>query len=84
MLKKTNVLKVSHHGSKYGSGKEFLAAVSPGLAVVSVGEKNTYGHPASDTLIRLDVVEAKVLRTDKMGTVSLVSDGKELKVFTQK
>lgn len=84
VLKKVDVLKVSHHGSKYGSGKEFLEAVRPKFATISVSEKNTYGHPSSDTLIRLDMVGAKVLRTDKSGTVSFVSDGKELKVFTEK
>lgn len=84
VLKKSEVLKVSHHGSKYGSGNEFLHAVSPKFAIVSVGEKNSYGHPASDTLIRLDMVGAKVMRTDKMGTISLVSDGKKLEVFTDK
>jgi competence protein ComEC len=84
VLGKSKVLKVSHHGSKYGSGNEFLLAVSPSLAIVSVGEKNTYGHPSGDTLIRLDTVGAKVLRTDKSGMISLVSDGKNLEVFTEK
>lgn len=84
VLKKIDVLKVSHHGSKYGSGKEFLEAVRPRFAVVSVAAKNNYGHPASDTLIRLDSIGAKVLRTDKSGTVSFETDGKELKVFTEK
>jgi competence protein ComEC len=84
VLKKAEVLKVSHHGSKYGSGKEFLELVRPKFAVVSVSVKNSYGHPASDTLIRLDTVGAKVLRTDKVGMVSFSSDGKDLQVFTEK
>jgi len=84
LLKNVDVLKVSHHGSKYGSGKEFLEVVRPKFATVSVGEKNSYGHPSSDTLIRLDMVGAKVLRTDLLGTIGFVSDGKELKVFTER
>lgn len=84
VLKKIDVLKVSHHGSKYGSGKEFLEAVKPKFAVVSVGEKNNYGHPASDTLIRIEAVGARLLRTDKSGTVSFVTDGTNLEVFTEK
>ncbi|EKD79802.1 MAG: hypothetical protein ACD_40C00292G0001 [uncultured bacterium] len=83
VLTKTDVLKVAHHGSKYGSAKEFLEKIMPKLAIVSVGAKNNYGHPASDTLMRLVAVGAKVMRTDKSGTISLVTDGAELKVFTE-
>ncbi|KKU32604.1 hypothetical protein A3K29_05595 [Candidatus Collierbacteria bacterium RIFOXYB2_FULL_46_14] len=82
VLTKTDVLKVSHHGSKYGSAKEFVEQIVPKLAIVSVGAKNNYGHPASDTLMRLEAVGAKILRTDKSGTITLVTDGQELKVFT--
>lgn len=84
VLRKTDVLKVSHHGSKYGSVKEFLEAVRPRLAVVSVGKKNNYGHPHGDTLIRLEMVGAKILRTDNMGMVSILSDGKTMEVFREK
>ena len=84
VLRKTDVLKVSHHGSKYGSGKEFLDRLRPKLAVISVGEKNNYGHPNGDALIRLEVVGAKILRTDKMGMVSILSDGKTMEVFREK
>lgn len=84
VLKKADVLKVSHHGSKYGSRMEFLEAVRPKMAVISVGAKNNYGHPSSDTLIRLEAVGAKVFRTDKMGAISIVSDGKSMEVFREK
>jgi len=84
VLRSAQVLKVSHHGSKYGSSFEFLRTVKPTLAVISVGANNTYGHPNGDTLIRLDSVGAKVLRTDKMGTVSVVLDGEEMKVFSER
>ena len=84
VLTPTSVLKVSHHGSKYGSSEEFLRVVKPIWAVISVGAANTYGHPSGDTLIRLDQVGAKVLRTDKMGTVSVVLDGEEMKVFSER
>lgn len=84
VLKKTGVLKVSHHGSKYGSAKDFLVTASPKIAVISVGAKNNYGHPHGDTLMRLEMVGSKILRTDKMGTVSIVSDGKTIEVFREK
>ncbi len=84
VLNKTEVLKVSHHGSKYGSAKEFLEALRPRLAVISVGGKNNYGHPHGDTLMRLEEVGAKILRTDTMGSVSIMTDGKTLEVFREK
>ena len=84
MLTKTDVLKVSHHGSKYGSAREFLEKVSPGLAIISVAAKNSYGHPAGDTLGRILAVGAKVLRTDTNGSIFVETDGKDTKVFTQR
>ncbi|MCD8090586.1 MAG: DNA internalization-related competence protein ComEC/Rec2 [Clostridiales bacterium] len=53
-----NVIKIPHHGSKYSSSKEFIAAVSPSLAVISCGKNNVYGFPNSqttDTLAEFDI-----------------------------
>lgn len=76
LLSGVEVLKVAHHGSKYSSSSEFLREISPDLALISVGGRNSYGHPTSDTLMGLDTVGAKVLRTDEVGDVEIVSDGK--------
>lgn len=84
LLEKVDVLKVAHHGSKYSSSLDFLRVVSPKVAVVSVGSKNTYGHPNGDVLIRLESVGAKIMRTDRMGTVEIVSDGKVEKILREK
>ena len=81
VLRPLQVLKVSHHGSKYASGVSFLESVMPKYSIVSVGAKNSYGHPSSDTLMRLDSVGSKVLRTDKLGTIEFVSDGTEMSVY---
>jgi competence protein ComEC len=81
VLRPSQVLKVSHHGSKYASGDSFLEAVVPKYSIVSVGAKNSYGHPSSDTLIRLDTVKTKVLRTDLLGTIEFISDGTEMSVY---
>ena len=70
------ILKVSHHGSKYSSSDSFLAAVQPDVAVISVGA-NPYGHPADETLQRLAAAGARILRTDIDGTIVIVSDGVE-------
>jgi beta-lactamase superfamily II metal-dependent hydrolase len=72
-----DVLKVAHHGSKYSSTSTFLNAVSPTYAVISVGD-NPYGHPAQETLDRLDAVGAEVYRTDLLATVVITSDGTAL------
>ncbi len=75
-----DVLKVSHHGSKYSSGEAFVKTVSPKIAVIEVG-KNTYGHPAPQTLARLEGAGAKIFRTDKDGLVTIESDGERLMIL---
>lgn len=69
------VLKVAHHGSDSSSSADFLAAVAPKEAVISVGEDNQYGHPGPETLARLEAVGARTWRTDKSGTVVVASNG---------
>jgi len=71
------VLQVGHHGSKYSTSTEFLSAVTPTYAVISVGE-NSYGHPSEETLSRLQSYNVHIFRTDKQGTVVATSDGKTI------
>jgi beta-lactamase superfamily II metal-dependent hydrolase len=68
------VLKVAHHGSKYSSSSSFLTSVHPTDAIISVG-KNSYGHPAPETLQRLVDAGIRTWRTDLDGTILIVSDG---------
>ena len=75
---KSDVLKVAHHGSKYSSSDLFLENVQPKIAVISVGAKNTYGHPTPETLQRLEKYDIKVLRTDKEGDITMLSDGNNI------
>ena len=70
-----DVLVVGHHGSGTGSGEAFLSAVSPRIAVISVGEDNDYSLPDAAVLTRLKALECAVYRTDLQGTVTVVSDG---------
>ena len=74
---------MAHHGSRYTTGMEFLRAVSPEVAVISCGAGNEYGHPHSALLQRLDYLEIKTYRTDQMGTVVIISDGRTLSVTTE-
>jgi competence protein ComEC len=74
-----DVLKIAHHGSKYSTSQEFLQAVNPEIAVIEVG-KNSYGHPTSETLQRLENFGIQIKRTDKDGDVKILSDGKNIKL----
>jgi competence protein ComEC len=73
----STLLKVGHHGSKTSTTPEFLAAVQPKDAVVSVGRHNTFGHPRMEVLRRLQDAGVKTVRTDRAGleTFLLSADG---------
>lgn len=70
-----DILKVAHHGARNG-GMATIEALRPALAVVSVGAENTYGHPAPEILAGLERVQAKVARTDLLGTLIIAPAGK--------
>jgi len=70
-----DVLKVGHHGSAYSSSPEFIDAVHPKYAIVSVGRHNLFGHPAPSTIATLQRFGARILRTDRNGAVVVTSDG---------
>ena len=78
---KADVLKVAHHGSRDGTFEKFLDAVSPAIAVISVGNGNDYGHPNQELLDRLSERGITVYRTDENGTVSLLLDGTSVTVL---
>jgi competence protein ComEC len=77
---RAEVLKIGHHGSKNSTTPEFLTAVKPRLAIISVGEDNPYGHPNAELLERLASASVRVLRTDRDGAVHILMDGKGLEV----
>lgn len=63
------LLKVAHHGASSSTGARFLARVRPQSALLSVGARNRFGHPAPALLERLRVAGARVLRTDAAGAL---------------
>ena len=82
----SDVLKVPHHGSDSSSTRDFLSAVSPAAAVISVGEGNSYGHPHANVMERLReyVDDGMLFQTAERGTVEFISDGETLWVRTER
>lgn len=73
-----DLLKIAHHGSATSTTPEFLAAVSPKFAVISVGYRNAFGHPRAVVLERLQDAHVKTYRTDTFGAVTFLLDGSKV------
>ncbi|HET7239907.1 MAG TPA: DNA internalization-related competence protein ComEC/Rec2, partial [Gemmatimonadales bacterium] len=78
---RVDVLKVGHHGSRGSTSDPWLDELRPRLAVISVG-RNDYGHPARPTLDRLAAHGIPVRRTDQEGTITVSTDGEQMRVRT--
>ena len=69
------VLKIGHHGAAASTTYPFLRAVSPQIAIISVGADNSYGHPTEEALSRLMDADVEIYRTDLCGDITVTSDG---------
>lgn len=69
-------IKIPHHGSKEGLTENLLKAIEPKVAVISVGKKNSYGHPSLEILKMLSRFNIPFYRTDESGDVVVETDGK--------
>lgn len=76
-----DVLKVGHHGSNTSSSEKFLNQVLPEIAIISVGQGNSYGLPKDKILDRLTKIGSTIYRTDKDGTIQLISDGEKNEII---
>lgn len=76
-----DILKLGHHGSKYSTTNEFLNKVNPKYAIISVGNPNTYGHPHTETIKKLNNKNIETHRTDKEGTILITSDGASIDII---
>lgn len=72
---RSGVLKTGHHGSRTSTSEAYLDAVRPQAAIVSVGERNTFGHPSPEVIARLERRGIAAARTDRGGAVVFESDG---------
>ena len=75
---KSDLLKVGHHGSTTSSTLQFVHAVKPRWAIISVGATNTFGHPRLETLEHLQREGTLTYRTDRNGAVTFYLDGKSV------
>ena len=81
---KADYLLVAHHGSATSSSPKFLSAVAPEIAVISVGRDNSYALPSDAVVSRLNRLPARLYRTDRDGTVTVVCEKDQLRVYREK
>jgi competence protein ComEC len=77
---RADLLKIGHHGSNSGSSEDFLDAVSPRLALISVGLANPYHHPSPVVLDRLAIHRIPLLRTDRSGEVRVTFANRRIRL----
>jgi len=75
-----HVLHVGHHGSRTSTTQAFLDAVSPLVAVISLGADNPFGHPHREVTERLEAAQITILRTDLHGTILISTDGRTMTI----
>jgi len=80
----STVLKVGHHGSRTSTSQSFINKVNPQYAVISAGNGNSYGHPHKETLDKLKAKNVNTYRTDLNGNIVFDSDGKIIKISSDK
>ena len=77
-----DVLKVGHHGSRTSTSEDFIEQTKPEVAVISLGEGNSYGHPHKETMDLLNEYNVIIYRTDTQGTIHITSDGENYNIET--
>ncbi len=83
-LIKADILKVPHQGSKDANFYQFLRAVSPKIAIISVGLNNKYDHPSEETINSLKKINSNILRTDKLGDIDIIVENENWKILTER
>ncbi len=78
------VLKAGHHGSKYSSGDIFLNYLKPTYSIISAGKNNRYGHPNPEAMERLEKNSKVIMSTIDRGSITFITDGRNIRVETEK
>lgn len=76
----SDVVKVAHHGSRTSSIESFVNATRPRVAIISVGQRSIFGHPHMEVVSRWHDAGAEILTTGQSGTITVTTDGREMKV----
>ncbi|MDO4187450.1 MAG: DNA internalization-related competence protein ComEC/Rec2 [Lachnospiraceae bacterium] len=76
-------MTVAHHGSRFSNSSDFITGVNAKIYTISAGENNSYGHPHKETLERLGqrIPDAKILRTDESGQITVIVDKGETSIY---
>ena len=82
-VRAVDIYKVCHHGSKYQDAG-LMKSLSAQIAVISVGAKNSYGHPAAETIASLTRLGTQVVRTDRDGALAITAKAHHLRVRKSK
>ncbi|MCI5839847.1 MAG: ComEC/Rec2 family competence protein [Peptoniphilaceae bacterium] len=77
---KSDILLAGHHGSKHSTNEFFLDEVRPKVTIISVGKNNRYNHPSDEVIERLNKRSIEILRTDILGDIKVISDGKKIRI----
>lgn len=80
----SDVIKFGHHGSSTSSSKSFIEAVSPIYGIISCGVDNSYGHPHKEILKLIQDMNIEAYRTDTQGQITVISDGNNIEIETEK
>ena len=73
-IPRVQVVNVAHHGSRNGTTAEWAETTRPDVAVISVGARNSYGHPSPGVIEQWQRVGARLHRTDREGTISIFAN----------
>ena len=80
----SDVIKFGHHGSSTSSSQSFIEAVSPDYGIISCGVDNSYGHPHKEILKLIQDMNIEAYRTDTQGQITVISDGNNIEIETEK
>ena len=79
---RSDIIKVPHHGSRTSSTEALIEATRPSVVIISVGRNSMFGHPHQEVVERWRASGAEVMTTGEKGTISVVTDGRDLRVST--
>jgi len=71
------IYKANHHGSRWSNCDDILDKLKPEIAIIQSGIDNSFGHPHSETLERIEERSIEILRNDELGDIWIYSDGEK-------